>query len=375
MQRDLRDSAGSLFNRAWELQKYTILLMYCSLPPARGREYRELQLCVTDAELQLWQPAQLESNWLLVAPDHSKGLLYVGSHKTSKHTGIQRIELSSSGSTHILLEQLVEFVCRDRPQLLQGHTHDWLFVVRAYGCVHANPSPLYTLLQNHAGLPYDGADCWTKAIQSIFLQHKNVSISTNALRASYVTHLLSGDESAQVPEHVLTQAARAMRHSRHEQLRTYDKRTSSDKVARAVNHTATQAATALFGPPVLLNDGPSTSTGHQTSSSKKRDVSSPAVGDVVGMAEDSSTDEDPVVLLGKVVRVYPDTREFLLAWLKPIRNKRAAPTFKLSVGKDTWVESFDSLVFPLDVVYDEGSAKYTLRTPFRDIHDHVYNSD
>ena len=38
------------------------------------------------------------------------------------------------------------------------------------------PSLLFTLLQLHAGLPYKGAGCWTKAIQAIFLQHKSVSI-------------------------------------------------------------------------------------------------------------------------------------------------------------------------------------------------------
>ena len=129
LQKELYESAESLFSRAWESQKYAVLLLYCTIPPARGREYRELKICVTDGDLQLWEPLVRDSNWLLIASDHSRGLLYVGSHKTSKFTGVQRIELSRDGSTHLLLDHLVAFICRERPVLLQGNAHDWVFVV------------------------------------------------------------------------------------------------------------------------------------------------------------------------------------------------------------------------------------------------------
>ena len=104
--------------------------------------------------------------------------------------------------------------------------------------------------------------------QSIFLQHKDVSITTNTIRASYVTHLLSGDDG--VPEHVLVQAARAMRHSRKEQCRTYDKRMSSDKVAFAVDLSATQASSALG-----IAAGPSMSS---RKASKKKKQAAPFCG-------------------------------------------------------------------------------------------------
>ena len=191
-----------------------------------------------------------------------------------------------------------------------------------------------------------------------------MAISTNAIRASYVTDLLSGDPQTGVPEHVLNQVARAMRHSRAEQLRTYDRRTSSDKVARAVQHTATRVATALDIP------GPSSST------PSKKKVYLPSIGDIVALAEGSSSDKEPVILLGKVMRVLPDVKEVMLAHLKPLpKSRKTAPTFKLTVGKDAWVEPIDSLVFPVDVVFDHDhkSSTYTLRTPLRDIHDHVFN--
>ena len=370
LQKELYESAESLFSRAWESQKYAVLLLYCTIPPARGREYRELKICVTDGDLQLWEPLVRDSNWLLIASDHSRGLLYVGSHKTSKFTGVQRIELSRDGSTHLLLDHLVAFICRERPVLLQGNAHDWVFVVSLLFYSHAHlqaarPLLMFNYAQNHAGLPFESADGWTKAIQAIFMQHKGVAISTNTIRASYVTDLLSGESGSELPEHVLSQVARAMRHSRAEQLRTYDRRTSSDKVARAVEHTATRVANALDIP------GPSSST-----PTHKKKVHPPSVGDVVGLVEDRSTHEHPVIMLGKVMRVFPDVNEVLLAHLNPLpKSKKTAPTYKLTVGKDAWVESIHSLVFPVDVVYDQKSATYTLRTPVRDIHDYVHNDD
>ena len=131
LQRELYESAASTFSRGWESQKFTVLLLYCAIPPARGREYRQLRYTFTDEDLQLWAPPDTaQSNWLLLRNDHSRALLYIGSHKTFRHTGLQRIELCTEGSTKLLLEQLIAFVCRDRPVLLQGRTHDYLFVVR-----------------------------------------------------------------------------------------------------------------------------------------------------------------------------------------------------------------------------------------------------
>ena len=130
LQRELYESAGSTFAKAWESQKFTVLLMYCAIPPARGREYRELRFTFTEEDLQFWEPDSTQSNWLLLSGNHSRGLLYVGAHKTYRHIGVQRIELSADGSTNVLLEQLVAFVCRDRPALLQGRTpQDFLFLV------------------------------------------------------------------------------------------------------------------------------------------------------------------------------------------------------------------------------------------------------
>jgi len=130
-------SGGCELTRARESQKYTVLLLYTCIPPARSKEYRELKVTHTLSNLILWQPQDDPvSNWLVVQSDHSKAILYLGSHKTSRRTGPNKVELRSSDSTGILFEQLLGFVFHDRDILLRGsrspETNHWLFVVRKW---------------------------------------------------------------------------------------------------------------------------------------------------------------------------------------------------------------------------------------------------
>ena len=134
-QRELYESSGPCeLTRAQESQKYTVLLLYCSIPPARSKEYRELRVTFSRQNLATWDPvSNAASNWLVVQNDHSRALLYLGAHKTSRKTGPNRIQLNSTDSTKVVLGQLVDFVCRDRDVLLRGNarpdTTDWLFLV------------------------------------------------------------------------------------------------------------------------------------------------------------------------------------------------------------------------------------------------------
>ena len=36
--------------------------------------------------------------------------------------------------------------------------------------------------------------------------------------------------------------------------------------------------------------------------------------------------------------------------------------YQLTVGKDSWIESYDALIYPVDTVFDEGNNVYKLRT-------------
>ncbi len=44
-------SGGCIATRAQESQKYTVLLLYTSIPPARSKEYRELRVAFTPRNL------------------------------------------------------------------------------------------------------------------------------------------------------------------------------------------------------------------------------------------------------------------------------------------------------------------------------------
>ena len=76
------------------------------------------------------------------------------------------------------------------------------------------------------------------------------------------------------------------------------------------------------------------------------------------------TKEHTVILFGKELHIYPDSREVLLAHLKPVgKSSKSKPNFKITAGRDAWVERYDSLVFPVDIVYYTTRVVYSLRTP------------
>jgi hypothetical protein len=70
-------------------------------------------------------------------------------------------------------------------------------------------------MQNSRGEPFGTSDSWTKYIQSIFKQLANVAISSNALRSSFVTDLLTSRNRPS--DDLLAEVAFAMRHSSREQ--------------------------------------------------------------------------------------------------------------------------------------------------------------
>ena len=132
----------------------------------------------------------------------------------------------------------------------------------------------------------------------------------------------------------------------------YDRRTSQDRTAQAVKFTAELTASAL-------------GTGGTEEASRddaQEDASDGEfeVGDIVGLVDRISTRVNPHLILGKILRTYPRKKEVLLAHLAPVANTRKK--YKLVVGKDSWTESVNALVYPVDVAYDEETNIYTLRT-------------
>jgi len=139
-----------------------------------------------------------------------------------------------------------------------------------------------------------------------------------------------------------------------QQREVYDRRTCQDKVVDGVKLTASIAGKVLDA---------------DNSSTSDSDDIVPERGDIVGLVEEDSTRSNPLILLGKVLRVNHQKRTVLLAYLQPIKGSNSK--YQLDVGNNTWQEKFETLVFPVDIEFDSKSYLYTLRTPKLSIHNAV----
>ena len=197
-------------------------------------------------------------------------------------------------------------------------------------------------MQNSRGEPFGTSDSWTKYIQSIFKQLANVAISSNALRSSFVTDLLTSRNRPS--DDLLAEVAFAMRHSSSEQSRTYDCRSSADKVTRAVALTSERVATALDVTTAAAPAPVATTTSSKRRRRADDDNVAPEVGDIVGAVDDSSTLRKPFVHFGKVLRVHPDKREVLLGHLVQQSSSSTAGCSKTYVRRSIYLVSV--YVFP-----------------------------
>ena len=102
-QRDEYEAADGSVATAWEAVKLAVLLIYTSLPPGRSHEYATMKLQFNSGDLYAAQPDIAESNWLFVSNDYKKALLYIGSHKTSRRMGVQKIELTFKRQSYVYL--------------------------------------------------------------------------------------------------------------------------------------------------------------------------------------------------------------------------------------------------------------------------------
>ena len=110
--------------RAPQSQKYTILLMYCAVPPGRAQEYRTLKLQVGTS------PQQSPSGTENILHFGVQVVLELGSFKNRKHMGLQAIDITQ---IEFLVSHLDEYIRRDRPVLVNSKTdHGFMFMVRLH---------------------------------------------------------------------------------------------------------------------------------------------------------------------------------------------------------------------------------------------------
>ena len=158
-------------------------------------------------------------------------------------------------------------------------------------------------------------------------------------------------------------------HTQIQQRTVYDRRTSGEKVKGAIAH---------IGHETLRRLGEEEEEEEEDDEEEEDTTdTSPAfgVGDIVALVEPESTMTMPRILLAKVLRMEPKTKEVLLAHLRPVPpnaddddNDDDRPTFRLTVGRDTWTEDYAAVVYPIDVTYNRKSRTYRLNTSAEEIH-------
>lgn len=147
--------------------------------------------------------------------------------------------------------------------------------------------------------------------------------------------------------------AAALRHSRAQAQRTYDKRTSNEKKQPALDLAREFAEENIFGA------GPSADSVLPTASSVSHQVKA---GQFVGMVEAGSTYNRPRVLVAQVHALLPDQKVSLL-WYKANKN-----LFRLQLDGESWVEHVDCLL-PINMTPAKNKPGcYRLQTSLREIH-------
>ena len=159
--------------------------------------------------------------------------------------------------------------------------------------------------------------------------------------------------------------AAALRHSRDQAQRTYDRRTANEKKNMAVG-LAKRCARGQ-----LDSDSSDSQTECEQEEQDQDTPSSNASikpGQFVGLVDDNSTWLQPRVWIAQVQSLA--NRQASLLWYKRV----AANTYKLELTGTDWKESLDSLV-PVEMqAKKDASGTYKLLASTRSIHKAVMNS-
>jgi hypothetical protein len=90
---------------------------------------------------------------------------------------------------------------------------------------------------------------------------------------------------------------------------------------------------------------------------------------MVGLVDSVSTcAEDAVVFVGRVVKIRAN--EVLLMAFRKVEGRE---TFYRAVVDSSWWENLDSIIYPIDIVYDSREQAYELHSTVAEIYDAVYD--
>ncbi|KAK2554284.1 hypothetical protein P5673_011116 [Acropora cervicornis] len=216
--------------------------------------------------------------------------------------------------------------------------------------------------QNKNGDMYTAA-AFSAHMKSVLFGLTGKLASVNVLRSSFITWAYGKEDCTDAMKNSL---AAALRHSRDQAQRTYDRRTANEKKNMAVGLARRCARGQLDSDSDRQTEDEQEEEEDQDTPSSNAASIKP--GQLVGLVDDSSTSTQPRVWIGQVQSVA--NREASLLWYKKV----AANTYKLELTGKDWQESLDSLV-PVEMqAKKDASGTYKLLTSPRAIHRAVMDS-
>ena len=304
----------------------SLLLLYTSANPGRTREFVSLRIYSGQVGAET-----RDQNFIIFGQDESVTLLE-NSYKTARVYGSNRTELTDFPT---LAYYLKLYLTKMRPQLILGKVHDYFFV-------------------NTKGDPFTTSS-YSVYISALFEKHFSMKVSTHDLRKAVLNYFLSLPSAG---DYALRESlAAVMKHSVRTQKRFYDERPLAQKKARALDILGDLASRTLNGEQL------------EAISQESQDGCIeilPGAGEMVALVAANSTASRPEVFVARVLRLSDDRLTLWLAQFEEIEESK----FKLTPGK-TYRESTNSVIYPVDIVYDHCNHVYHLRTSKIEIHNQV----
>lgn len=321
------------FQLSWEVNmkarescNLVLLSLYVFIPPSRGLEMRTLRIVTEPDSLEARQ--RKEQNLLVMREDSI--VLHFNDYKTKSSCGRDELTLQPG---HELYKVLANYIKEFRPRLTKEESGNFL-------------------LLNRKGESFSGP-AFSAHMKSLFRSLTGKSVTINMLRSAFITWSYGREDCTDALKASL---AAALRHSRQQAQRTYDRRTANDRKRLAVDLARDYAEDRL-------DEG---SDGGQAQPQSSDDCPFKA-GDFVAVVEEDSRLNCPKVLIGQIHSLGQEG-EVSLLWYKNVSKN----FYRLQHGSGQWRESVDSLVPVTVKVPKNRPGLYQLCTSPRQIHKVVF---
>jgi isochorismate synthase EntC len=257
--------------------------------------------------------------------DDGRIIIKLREYKTNKTYGQTKLDLSCFPE----LTQAIERYLKCRHRLLSGHKHNFFFMRRSGEPFLASAQFAHYLQQNYKSFA-DG-----------------ITFTTTSLRKALTNYTYASNK----PPEVLKAISRLMAHSEETHTKYY--------------HTKRSQHLVEIGAAALAEDT-SQKLGFKCRNKTASADDIPCVDQIVALVSGTSNIQKPEIWLAKVMEVDCETKRAVLAELV----EDEANCYKFKIGSK-YTEPFSSLIFPVDVCYDESHNLYHLRSNKLDIHNFV----